>query len=88
MRLPERTLLDHLFLQEELADGEHVRRWRVECNPNHLGTWVLLGQGESLGHKAIVRFPLCAVRRLRVTLEETDGAASLRSASAYRVERW
>lgn len=88
MSLPEPTLLDHLVLQEELADGEHVRRWRVECNPNHLGTWVLLGQGESLGHKAIVRFPLCAVRRLRVTLEETDGAASLRSASAYRVERW
>lgn len=86
LRLKEPVVLDHVVVQEDLTQGEHVRRWRLECNPNHFGTWIVLGRGENIGHKAIVRFPQCAVYTLRLVLEDVDGEATLRSLGCFRVE--
>lgn len=82
----ESVLLDHVVLQEDLRDGEHICKYRVECNPNHLQQWILLGSGENVGHKSIVRFPPVSVDRLRVVVESRDGDAVMRDISCYMVE--
>lgn len=73
------VLADHIVIQENLADGEHVRRWSLDANVNHQGVWITLVQGENIGHKAIRRFPALAVSKLKLNLLETEGEAQLRA---------
>jgi alpha-L-fucosidase len=75
----EPVLADHIIIQEDLANGEHVRRWSLDANRTHQGIWINLAQGENIGHKAIRRFPALAVSRLKLTLSEVEGEADLRA---------
>ncbi|MCK5801244.1 MAG: alpha-L-fucosidase [Lentisphaeria bacterium] len=83
--LPEPTLLDHVVIQETLTQGEHVRQWTLDANPNHQGMWINLARGENIGHKAIRRFPALAVRKLKLTIEAADGEADLRALNLFHV---
>jgi alpha-L-fucosidase len=73
-------LVDQVVLQEDLTQGEHVRRFEVEA---YVGggpaDWTRLWSGESLGHKAICRFPLIEAYRVRVRVTEADGPVKLRA---------
>lgn len=68
-------------LQEELCAGEHIRSWRVEVLVE--SHWMLVGQGESLGHKAICQFPAIRCPELRVLLQQDPGGQPLRGATVY-----
>jgi len=76
---PAPVLADHIVIQEDLTNGEHVRRWSLDANVNHQAVWTNLAQGENIGHKAIRRFPALAVRKLKLTIIESEGDATLRA---------
>lgn len=81
LKLPERTLASHVIIQENLADGEHVRKFHIECNPNDDNVWIQLWQGRNMGHKAICQFPLIALNTIRIVIDEADGTPDIRSIS-------
>jgi len=85
LNFAEPTLIDHVVLQEDLSAGEHARAFCIDCNPNHLKTWIRLWQGENIGHKAICSFPPLAVRRLRVRVTDCDGALAMRAMDVFKV---
>ncbi len=76
-------LVNMVELQEELSSGEHITGWRVELLVDN--QWILVGQGESLGNKAICRFPPFRCSELRVLLQQTPGGQPLRGATVYGV---
>ena len=72
--------VDHLVVQEDLAHGEHVRRFRVEF-PVPPG--ITLYEGQNVGHKAICRFPLVRRNRITFRVTEADGPVHLRSLTLH-----
>jgi len=80
-------LLDHVVLQEDLTNGEHIRRFSIRINPNHEKRWIPVWEGQNVGSKAICHFPLVAVRKLQVVLGQTDGPAALRGLDLFGTSR-
>ena len=74
--LAEEPIVDHVVLEENLAQGEHVQKYRLQVLPaGHTIAPVTVAEGYGIGHKAIV--PLHAMRIKQVRLEltcEGDGA--------------
>jgi alpha-L-fucosidase len=80
-------LVDHLVAQEDLTQGEHIRRWVIEAVLTHGGPsgTIQLWEGQNLGHKAICPFPQVQVRQIRLRVTEADGDVKLRSVELFKV---
>lgn len=74
---PERLLVDHVVVQEDIQHGEHIRRFAVEIQPGR--DWVTLHEGQNVGHKAICRFPPIAATKLRMRVIDAEGEVKLRA---------
>ena len=75
--------VNHVVLQEDLTNGEHIRRFRIEAEGYPGSKPITLWEGANVGHKAICYFPLVRVKSLTVRILEADGAWSLRSANLF-----
>jgi len=79
----EPIYLDHLVIQEDLAQGEAVRRFAIHVQTGVSGRMVTLFEGRNLGHKAICRLPLVACRKVVVEITEADRPAHLREVTLH-----
>jgi alpha-L-fucosidase len=75
--------LDHVILQEDLSQGEAVRRFAIHVQTGVSGQLVTLYEGRNIGHKAICRFPLVACSKVVVEITEADRPVKLRSVSLH-----
>ena len=67
--LGEAQRVDHVILQEAIAQGERVRGWRLDGFAwNH---WQPLATGTAIGHKQIVPVPPDGYTILRLTVTES-----------------
>ncbi|MDH7568439.1 MAG: alpha-L-fucosidase [Armatimonadota bacterium] len=85
-RFPEGELVDHAVVQEELAQGERIRRFQIQAVPAAGGKPITLYEGYNVGHKAICRFPPLRVREVCVRVTEACAPPQLRSLSLHLVE--
>jgi alpha-L-fucosidase len=76
-------LFDHLVVQEDLTQGEHVRRFAVQIFPGHYGNPITVFEGYNIGHKAICQFPAVAARKVRLEVLEADGAVRLKELALH-----
>ncbi|MBM7566031.1 alpha-L-fucosidase [Paenibacillus sacheonensis] len=65
----ESHLLDHIVIQEDLTEGEHVLAFRVSVLTAKTHQPVAVYEGRNIGHKAIIRLP--AVKAAGVIVEVT-----------------
>jgi alpha-L-fucosidase len=72
--------VDHVVVQEDIARGEHVRKFRIEF-PVPPG--ITLYEGQNIGHKAICRFPLVRRNKIAFRVLEADGPVHLRSLELF-----
>jgi alpha-L-fucosidase len=75
---------DHVVLQEDLAQGERVRRFRILIRSYCGGEPIVLWEGRNIGHKAICPFPLVRARTVTVEILETDGPVAMRNIQVFR----
>jgi alpha-L-fucosidase len=75
------TRIDTVILQEEIAKGERVRKYRIEGLS--AGTWHLLGEGTSVGHKRIQPVGPIAVNALRVVTTQSAGTPIFRALAVF-----
>jgi alpha-L-fucosidase len=75
--------LDHVILQEDLSQGEAVRRFAIHIQTGVSGQLVTLYEGRNIGHKAICRFPLVTCSKVVVEITEADRPMKLRSVSLH-----
>lgn len=60
---------DAVMLQEEIAKGQRVERFRIEISDDGR-TWETAAEGTTIGYKRIVRLPEArTARKLRVTID-------------------
>jgi len=75
----ETAMIDHVVLQEDLTNGEHVRRFRIDIWPEICVYPIKVYEGENIGHKAICPFPPARVEKVRVEITEATGPVSMRN---------
>ncbi|MBN1863268.1 MAG: alpha-L-fucosidase [Victivallales bacterium] len=77
--------LDHIVLQEDLSNGESVRRFKISIVPYlSAPAPITVFEGYNIGHKAICHFPLIRAKKIIVQATEYDQIPELRSISAYK----
>ena len=73
-------LIDHIVIQEDLATGERARKFAIKVIPAPSGMEsITIHEGCNIGHKAICRFPLIKVLKVRLEFIESDGPVKIRS---------
>lgn len=75
--------VNYYILQENIKNGERIRRYSIEAKVD--GKWTVVSTGESVGHKRIERFPEVEATALRVKVDESVALPDIRNFSAYRV---
>ncbi|MCL5098100.1 MAG: alpha-L-fucosidase [Candidatus Omnitrophica bacterium] len=82
--LPQKTRIDHVILQEEIAQGERVREYVVEGLVD--GQWRELANGSCIGHKRIEQFKPADVTTVRLRVTKSVAAPLIRKMAVYRTE--
>lgn len=73
--------LDRVVLQEDLAHGQMVRRFRVEAKV--ADKWVEVSRGTTIGYKRILVFEPVTATDVRVAVEAAMGAVHLKPLAVY-----
>lgn len=80
-------LIDRAILCEDLTQGEAVLSYALWADlPFGPQPRVCLLRGETIGHKAICRFPAIRTKRLTLEITTSDGPVLMRSMEAFAAE--
>ncbi|MCT1398521.1 alpha-L-fucosidase [Paenibacillus sp. p3-SID867] len=78
-------LIDHILIQEDLTNGEHVRSFRINVTTEKTQRSITVYEGRNIGHKAIIRIPAIKVRGLQLEITDYEGVPSIRQIAIYYV---
>lgn len=81
LKLDAPTRVDTVILEENIAQGERVRQYRIEGRTG--GEWRTLGEGVSIGHKHIQPIEPSLVDALRFVTIRSVGTPDLRTMAAF-----
>jgi len=82
LSLHQPTRIDHIIVMEDIAHGERIREYVLEALvPGN--TWQKVLDGQSVGHKRIVRFPPIEVARVRIRVTRSVARPLVRQLSVY-----
>ena len=84
LKLSKAQPINHVIIQEEIALGERVRRYKVEGLVK--GKWTKLCEGQSIGHKRIQQFDSVECSKIRLTIEQFDELPSIKNFAVYQVD--
>jgi alpha-L-fucosidase len=79
--LSDPTLVDHVVVMEDIAQGERVRRYAIDARVD--GSWKQVAAGTAIGHKKIDRLPPTRIDSLRLHIIDSVGQPLIRSFAAY-----
>ena len=77
--------VDTCVIEEDITDGEAVEEFRVYAKLPCYGKRYCVYIGQTIGHKAICRFPIIKTGELSIEIKKSDGEAKLKSMKAYCV---
>lgn len=83
LRLRQPHSIDHVIVQEDIAQGERVREYVVEGMAG--GDWRKLCGGQSIGHKRIYRFDPVTVEQVRIRVLQSVCEPQIRNLSVFDV---
>jgi alpha-L-fucosidase len=78
-------LIDHILIQEDLTNGEHVRSFRINVTTEKTQRSITVYEGRNIGHKAIIRIPAIKVRGLQLEITDYEDVPSIRQMAIYHV---
>ncbi len=82
----EPVLIDHMIIQEDLRQGEHVEGFTISILPTHGSQEIVIYEGKNIGHKAICQFPPVRARKVKLNITAGSEDFTLRSVALYCVE--
>ncbi len=83
IKLDNPSSVNHCIIQEDIAQGEHIRHYKIEAFINN--QWQLVCDGESVGHKRIHEFPVVETSEMRLTITEQVATPIIKNFSIYHV---
>lgn len=83
LHLSGKQPVNYCIIQENIKNGERVRKYKVEAKVN--GKWLPVCNGESVGHKRIQKFTPVEATDFRLTLTEVIATPDITNFSLYYV---
>jgi alpha-L-fucosidase len=83
IRLPERQLISQVVIQEDIAQGERVRKFVLEGKTKN--GWHPIFEGSCIGHKFIHRFDKMEVDEVRLRIPESTGEPQIKTFQVFNV---
>jgi alpha-L-fucosidase len=80
------TTFDVASLQEAIAHGQSVERYRLEAWTG--SAWSTLSRGTTIGHRKLDRFPAVTADRVRLTIDSALDTPRIASWALYRSAGW
>ncbi len=81
LNLKQKPKVNYVVLQEDIAKGERVRKYKLLGKEN--GAWVLLSEGESIGHKRIEVLDNIRLESLKLEVIQSDGTPRIRQIACF-----
>ncbi len=81
LNFKESLAVNHVIIQEDIAKGERIRKYRIEGYSE--GRWITLATGKSIGNKRIEKFDTEKLSRIRIKIIDSDGLAQIKNMSAH-----
>lgn len=82
LTLPRPAQLDHLIIEEDIADGERVREFTVHAGDGN-GGWRRVGSGTAIGHKRILPIESQVAAEVRISINKSVGEPKIRRLAAF-----
>jgi alpha-L-fucosidase len=79
--LPRPTTFSVVSIQEAIAHGQHVERYRVDAWSG--GVWTAVSQGTTIGHRKLDRVAPVTAERLRLTIDAALDTPRIGSVALY-----
>jgi len=77
VELPAGRPVDHVIIQEDIAQGERVREYALELR-SPSGQWIEVCRRQSIGHKRIEQFEPRAATAARLSISQSRGEPIIR----------
>jgi alpha-L-fucosidase len=84
LKLGGRSKVNHVILQEDIAQGERVRKFVLEGKTKK--GWQVIVEGSVIGHKFIHPFEDLELSAVRLRIDEAMGEPKIKNLSLYQVE--
>lgn len=84
LRLPKKSFVSHCIIQENIAQGERIRAYRIEALVN--GKWQTVASGQSVGHKRIASFAPVQASAVRLVVTQALDVPQVAAFSAFYQE--
>lgn len=75
--------VNYYSIQENIKDGERIRRYKVEAKVN--GKWQTVSTGESVGHKRIAKFNPVEATAMRLIVGDAIASPEIINFSAFNI---
>lgn len=85
LKLKERSVINHIVLQEDIAKGERVREFVLEGKTKN--GWKTIFEGSVIGHKFIHTFDEVEVDAVRLKISESKAEPQIKAFSVYNIEQ-
>jgi len=73
---------DVVMVQERIALGQRIERFRVEAQ--HENAWKKIAEGTTVGHKRLLRMEPATARQVRLVIEKARGAPTVRRFGLFK----
>jgi hypothetical protein len=73
--------INSLVNQEDIKNGERVRKFTVEGYSNN--SWKILSEGSCIGHKRIITLDNSKVEKIKLTIQECIDEPQIKNFSIY-----
>lgn len=75
------TKVNHIVIQENISIGERIREYRIEAWLN--GSWEIICDGSSIGHKRIHKIPEIETTKIRMNIIKSTAMPQIKELSVF-----
>jgi alpha-L-fucosidase len=83
LKLAKKQEINHVIIQEDIKNGERIRKYRIEAFVN--SKWEIIANGSCIGQKRIQQFEPVTINKIRLVVEESIATPQIKSFSVYNV---
>ena len=83
LKLPEKQEINHVIIQENIKNGELIRKYKIGAFVN--SKWEIIGNGNCIGHKRIQQFKPVTTNKIRLVVEESIANPQIKSFNVFYV---
>jgi alpha-L-fucosidase len=81
IKLDQASWIDHVVLQEDIAEGERIRQYQIEIKKG--GRWQTVAEGTAIGHKRIQHFEPVRAQWIRLKITSAEARPLIRQFAVF-----